>query len=73
MYKGVVMRNDDAFHEPLKPGDTGTETVGCRHTNPDICAKNRMPGKCAFVRTDGMCLAPPSSWPKQFRKLKTQR
>lgn len=67
------MRNDNAFHEPLRPADSEKQTVGCRHTNPDICAKNRMPGKCAFVRDDNMCLAPPSSWSKQFRKLKAQK
>ena len=64
------MRNDKAFHAPLRPEDSEKQTLGCRHTNPDICAKNRMPGKCAFVRDDNICLAPPSSWPKQYRKLK---
>lgn len=57
------------FHAPLLPGDTERQTVGCRHTNPDICAKNAMPSVCAFARPDGMCLAPPASWPKQYRKL----
>ena len=57
------------FHQPLEPKDTDTQTVGCRHTNPDICAKHSMPSVCAFVRSDGMCLAPPKSWPKQFKKL----
>lgn len=64
------MRNENAFHAPLKEEDTETQTVGCRHTNPDICAKNQLPGKCAFVTSDGMCYAPPRSWPKQFKKLK---
>jgi hypothetical protein len=63
------MRNPNAFHAPLDPDDTEKETRGCRHTNPDICAKNRIPNKCAFVTKDGMCYAPPTSWPKQFRKL----
>ncbi len=29
------MRNDKAFHEPLRPEDTEKQTAGCRHTNPD--------------------------------------
>lgn len=57
------------FHEPLLPDDTEKQTVGCRHTNPDICAKNSLIKVCAFARKDGMCFAPPASWPKQFRKL----
>ena len=57
------------FHEPLEEQDTKTQTVGCRRTNPDICAKHSMHSVCAFVRADGMCLAPPTSWPKQFEKL----
>jgi hypothetical protein len=57
------------FHEPLLEGDTAQKTVGCRHTNPDICAKHSIPAVCAFVRPDGMCLAPPASWPKQYEKL----
>ena len=57
------------FHLPLHPNDTPVRTHGCRHTNPDICAKNAMSSVCAFVRADGMCLAPPASWAKQFRKL----
>ncbi len=28
-----------------------------------------MPGKCAFVNSEGSCYAPPTSWPKQFKKL----
>jgi len=66
------MRNDQAFHAPLDPKDTERQTAGCRHTNPTICAKNSLPKVCAFVRTDGMCLAPPQSWPKQFKALKAK-
>jgi hypothetical protein len=64
-----VSRQAGAFHEPLKEGDTLTQTVGCRHTNPNICSKNSMENVCAFVRRDGLCLAPPLSWKKQFVKL----
>ena len=64
------MRNDKAFHAPLHPLDTEKQTVGCRHTNPDICAKNGIPKVCALVRADKMCYAPPMTWPKQFQKLK---
>jgi hypothetical protein len=58
------------FHEPLLEGDTEKQTVGCRHTNPAICAKNAMTSVCAFARPDGMCLSPPATWAKQFHKLK---
>lgn len=64
------MRNDKAFHAPLHLQDTEKQTIGCRHTNPDICAKNQMPKVCAFARSDNVCLSPPASWPKQFQKLK---
>lgn len=57
------------FHEPLVEGDSPTQTVGCRHTNPDICAKNAMPSVCAFARANGVCMAPPATWPKQYQKL----
>jgi hypothetical protein len=63
-------KNPNAFHAPLQPKDTAEQTVGCRHTQPAICAKNSIPKVCAFVRADGMCLAPPQSWKKQFVKLK---
>lgn len=58
------------FHAPLNPGDTETTTVGCRHTNPEICRKNWLRQVCAFAREDCMCLAPPASWPKQFVRLR---
>lgn len=57
------------FHEPLAEGETAQKTIGCRHTNPDICAKHSLSTVCAFVRADGMCLAPPASWSKQYERL----
>ncbi len=60
------------FHAPLQPGDSVETTVSCRHTSPDVCGKNSMEKICAFVRDDGMCLAPPASWKKQFAKLSAQ-
>lgn len=62
-------RQAKRFHEPLLNGDTEHRTVGCRHTNPDICAKHSLPSVCAFAREDYVCLAPPASWPKQYGKL----
>lgn len=62
-------RQKDVFHAPLKPGDSATQTVGCRHTNPNICANHSLPKVCAFARPDGKCLKPPVSWPKQFTVL----
>ena len=67
------MIKQGVFHAPLHLLDTEKQTYGCRHTNPDICAKNQLPNVCAFVRKDNVCLAPPLSWPKQFKKLKTER
>ena len=57
------------FHLPLRPGDSEQMTHGCRHTQPVICGKNELADVCAFVRPDGICHAPPTSWPKQFAKL----
>ena len=65
-----MKKNPDAFHLPLKSGDTAMQTVGCRHTNPNICAKNGLPKSCGLVRPDGICLTPPQSWKKQYDTLK---
>ena len=62
-------RQPKAFHLPLHPQDTEVRTFGCRHTDPDICAKNQLATVCAFARDDGLCHAPPASWKKQFRRL----
>lgn len=66
------MRNQEKcveFGAPLGEKDTEKQTQGCRHTNPDICAKNSLPAVCAFVRSDGICLAPSRAWAAQYRKL----
>jgi hypothetical protein len=60
----------EAFHAPLHPLDSEKQTYGCRHTNPIVCANNSVPGGCAFVSKDNICLLPPQSWKKQFLKLK---
>jgi hypothetical protein len=57
------------LHEPLREGDTNKQTVGCRHTSPDICSKNLLVNVCAFARTDGMCMSPPARWSKQYERL----
>jgi hypothetical protein len=62
-----------AFHALLNPLDSENQTHGCRHTNPSVCAKHSLPGVCAFVRKDNICLAPPQSWKKQYEKLFFQR
>ena len=61
------------FHAPLQDRDTATTTVGCRHTNPNICAKHSMERVCAFIRDDGMCITPPLSWARQFLLLAKDR
>ena len=63
-------KNKNAFHAPLHEADSEKQTYGCRHTNPIICARHNLPTVCAFVRENNICLAPPLSWPKQYRKLK---
>ena len=65
-----TQKKPNAFHSPLQLKDTPEQTVGCRPTQPSICAKHSLPKVCAFVRADGMCLAPPQSWKKQVLKLK---
>ena len=57
------------FHETLRSMDTEIQTEGCRHTNPEICSNNELPGVCSFVREDNLCTRPPRSWAKQFVRL----
>lgn len=54
---------------PLGPQDSLQKTLGCRHSNPNICKNNATPGKCAFVRDDGICLTPPMSWKRIYQEL----
>jgi hypothetical protein len=68
-----MKKNPNAPYDPLHPMDTEKQTFGCRHTNPDICANNSLPGKCAFVKPDKICLIPPTSWPKSFLVLKNKQ
>ncbi|MBI5528554.1 MAG: hypothetical protein HY897_19660 [Deltaproteobacteria bacterium] len=56
-------------HAPLQPGDQADRTVGCRQTQPGCCGRNSLPTVCAFVRSDGICLAPPTSWKRQYSVL----
>ena len=62
-------RQAKRFHEPLAAGESPRQTLGCRHRSPECCSKHSMPSACALVRADGICLAPPGSWPKQFERL----
>lgn len=66
-----MKRNPDAPKMPLHPLDTEKQTFGCRHTNPDICSHNGIAGKCAFKRSDNICIIPPTSWGKIYQALKT--
>ena len=63
-------RQEGVFHAPLNSKDAIDKTLGCRHSNPDICSNNSLVKVCAFVREDRMCLKPPKSWPKQYERLK---
>jgi hypothetical protein len=64
------MDNSKAYNSPLHPKDSRSETYGCRHSNPDNCAKNHLDLVCAFVRKDNMCKSPPRSWINHFQRLK---
>ena len=55
---------------PLSERDTEIQTLGCRHSNPDICKNNSTPKKCAFVRKDNLCVLPPRSWKRLFSELR---
>jgi hypothetical protein len=61
----MPMKNDQ--RRALTPQDTLSQTEGCRHANPDICRNNLTPGKCAFVRKNAICLAPPLVLEAPFR------
>jgi len=58
------------FNAPLNNVDTETQTFGCRQNNPDICANNSLPGVCAFVTDDCICMKPSRAWGKKYRELK---
>ena len=61
--------NVAAHRAALHNDDTETTTVGCRSINPANCGRNMLPDVCAFTRPDGKCLAPPTSWKKQYQLL----
>jgi hypothetical protein len=54
---------------PLGPTDTLSQTVGCRHSNPDIYKNNMTERKCGFARAENICFLPPRSWERIFREL----
>jgi hypothetical protein len=56
---------------PIVDGEDLGKTLGCRHSNPDICKNNLTPNKCAFVRDDGFCIIPPISWKKFYVEQKS--
>lgn len=66
-----MKKNDQ--NRPLDLIDTATRTLGCRHSNPDICRNNMTPEKCAFAREDKICLMPPATWPKLLKRLLVTR
>lgn len=56
-------------HAPLQDGDRADRTVGCRQSQPNACGRNSLASVCAFARSDGICLAPPTSWKRQYASL----
>lgn len=51
----IMNKMQVGFSEPLNDGNTENTTLGCRHTNPDICGSNGIPGKCVFISEDCIC------------------
>lgn len=62
-----------AYNAPLTQLDTENQTLGCRHTNPDICSSADLPGVCAFVREDGICKKPGRKWRQKYKELKNEQ
>lgn len=58
-----------SFNSPLQGGDTAHQTIGCRHSNPDICGSNGLDSVCAFARADHICKKTSAAWKKQYKKL----
>ena len=58
---------------PLSEFDTEFQTLGCRHSNPDICKNNSTEGKCAFVSKDYICRLVPRSWKKILDELERSK
>ena len=58
-----------AFADPLRDGDTLEQTIGCRHSKPQLCGKALLTNVCAYVRKDGVCTAPPRSWERLYARL----
>ncbi|OXE36262.1 MAG: hypothetical protein CGW95_08770 [Phenylobacterium zucineum] len=58
---------------PLEELDTLSQTVGCRHSNPDICRNHSTENQCAFARPDNICKTPPRSWSKIYNRLHSAR
>jgi hypothetical protein len=65
---GIVMEKIDQFRD-LSEEDTASQTLGCRHSNPDNCSRNSMVGVCAFVKGNNICTSPPMSWKGIYQKL----
>lgn len=66
----AVPIHNRTYSGPLHEGDTLLQTVGCRHSKPQTCARSSLANVCAYVRADGMCVGPPESWPRQYRKFR---
>lgn len=56
-----MINNLKTVKDKLHEEDTITQTFGCRHTNPDICSNNSIPGICVFTSDDCVCKRPPRS------------
>lgn len=68
-----MKKSKNDHKRPLQEDETDSLTIGCRHSNPDICAKHSMPGICAFVSSDNRCYAPPASWKGLYQRLLNEK
>lgn len=53
--------------------DSENQTLGCRHTQPNICSNNNLRNVCSFVNKDQICRKPPRSWKAIYFKLKADQ
>ncbi len=70
IFVGIREKQKEAYEVPLAECDTEDKTLGCRHTNPDICKYADVENVCAFVREDVMCMKPGRKWKNKYKELK---
>jgi hypothetical protein len=46
------------YHDPIREGDSESQTWGCRAANRYCCSNYMFPDVCAFTRKDTICRQP---------------